>query len=86
MSHSNVTQGMSHADANSEGKPYHEHAEKKVEKEDHPHVQSEKHDAPLSDDKHSIQHHRHDNQYHKDIKGSTGSSTSHPGDHKKDHQ
>ncbi|CAF1577562.1 unnamed protein product [Rotaria magnacalcarata] len=83
MSHSNVTQGMSHADANSEGKPYHEHAEKKVEKEDHPHVQSEKHDAPLSDDKHSIQHHRHDNQ---DIKGSTGSSTSHPGDHKKDHQ
>ncbi|CAF1286618.1 unnamed protein product [Rotaria sordida] len=85
MSHSNVTQGMSNVDTNAEGKPYHENADKKAQKEDHPRTQSEKHDAHSSDDKDFAPHHGHDNQYKKDIKGSAGSGTSERGDHKKDH-
>ncbi|CAF1075652.1 unnamed protein product [Rotaria sp. Silwood1] len=77
MSHSNITHGMSHVDTNSEGKPYHEHADKKAQKEDHPRTQSEKHNPNSSDDN---PHHGHENQ---DIKDS---STSERGDHKKDHE
>ncbi|CAF1644750.1 unnamed protein product, partial [Didymodactylos carnosus] len=62
-------------------KPYHEHGDK-----------TEKHDDKCTsgkcehkhDEKDHAPHHGHDNQYHKDLKGSVGSgSAMHSGDHKK---
>jgi len=79
MSHSNVTTGMSGADVNSEGKPYHEHGDKKDTKEEHDTSKCEH-----SNVKDHTPHHGHDNQFHKDMKGSVGSGSSHKGDHKCD--
>ncbi|CAF4949402.1 unnamed protein product [Rotaria sp. Silwood1] len=86
MSHSNITHGMSHVDTNAEGKPYHEHADKKAHKEAHPRTQSEKHNLNPSDDKDFVPQAGHENQHTKDSKGSTDSSTSEHGDHKKGHE
>ncbi|CAF3459625.1 unnamed protein product [Rotaria sp. Silwood1] len=54
MSNSNVTKGMSGVDVNSEGKPYHKHADR-VEKKKHEPVE-------YSEAKDHTPHHGHDNQ------------------------
>jgi len=59
---------------NSDGKPYHEHGEKIEKKKNEP---NDKDDA-----KYPAPHHGHDNQFHKDIKGSVGSGSSEKGDRK----
>ncbi|UJR36738.1 hypothetical protein I4U23_029453 [Adineta vaga] len=69
---------------NSEGKPYHEHGDKIEKKkhesgEHHKHPEHHEHQEP----KEHISH-GHDNQYHKDIKGSSGSGSSALGDRKAD--
>ncbi|CAF1277634.1 unnamed protein product, partial [Adineta steineri] len=67
MSHSNVTKEMSGADVNSEGKPYHEHGDK---------IEKKKHEVSHDPDaKYPAPHHGHDNQFHKDLKGSIGSGS-----------
>ncbi|CAF1179670.1 unnamed protein product [Adineta steineri] len=76
MSHSNVTKEMSGADVNSEGKPYHQHGDK-IEKKKH-----EPSEHPEAKD--ITPHHGHDNQFHKDLKGSVGSGSSERGDRKAD--
>ncbi|CAF0807919.1 unnamed protein product [Adineta ricciae] len=67
---------MSGVDLNSDGKPYHEHGDKIEKKNREPHEHPEAKDqAP---------HHGHDNQFHKDLKGSVGSGSSERGDRKAD--